>query len=95
VTPDEASQIYRFASMPIGVPRIKVSPSERRRLVLDIVHVAGRSLSLRDIQVALARKGISASKPSLSRDCRQLFGPRQPASCLQADLLPDLKVKRR
>jgi len=94
VTAGEANEIYRFDVMPLGVPRVKISPPERHRQLLDIIHAAGRPLSLHDLQVALARKGISVSKPTLSRDYRQLFGPRTPAS-LQADLLPDLKMKRR
>lgn len=94
VTPDEAKEIYRFSAMPIGVPILKVSVAERKRQLLNIVNAAGRDLSLHDIQIALARKGISVSKPTLSRDLRAVFGPRATAS-LQADLLPDLKVKRR
>ena len=94
VTADEAAEIYRFAAMPIGVPRVKVTLSERRRLLLDVVHAAGRALSLRDIQVALARKGIAVCKMTLSTDCRTLFGPRQPTS-VQTELLPNLKTVRR
>ena len=84
VAADEAADIYRFAAMPIGVPRVKVTLSERRRLLLGVVHAAGRALSLRDIQVALARKGISVSRMTLSTDYRALFGSRRPAS-MQAE----------
>jgi len=94
VTPDESAEIYRFAAMPVGVPRVKVTLSDRRRLLLDVVHAAGRALSLRDIQVALARKGISVSKMTLSTDYRALFGPRRSAS-MQAELLPNLRTLRR
>jgi hypothetical protein len=85
VTPAEANEIYRFDAMPIGIPRVKVTLSERRRLILGLA--TDRNPALRDIQVALARKGISVGKTTLFRDLRALSGPRHPAST-QADLIP-------
>jgi hypothetical protein len=86
VTAAEATEIPRFAELPIGVPLVKVSQAERRRLIVSML-ADGRDLSLRDIKVKFAQKGIRVSKITLCRDHRELFGARPPKP-MQVDLLP-------
>ena len=85
-TPHEAELIPRFSSgVPPDVAPVNATPAVRRRIILAIVETANRRFSCRDISTLLARRGITATRMTVSRDLKHLFKTRKPPS-LQAPL---------
>ena len=88
VSDEEAEIIPRFGSpVPAGVATVKVTATERRRIILDIAVASKRELSGPEIVRILALRGIASNRMTVSRDRKALFGPRKPAS-RQTPLLP-------
>jgi hypothetical protein len=81
VTDGEAKAIPRFwrGGLPPGIKRVVATTFVRRGFILDIARTANRRLSCQDIVTLLAFRGIVASKMTVSRDQKLLFGPRKPA----------------